>query len=91
MNLSARFYGSCPLPPGSVITLARWFQSTARIVLLEFVDQSNITWTGPEYPRDLAGGERIMELRAEVRRFVVRSTKVNSIDGWTDLLVEECE
>jgi len=88
-EVKARYYGYCPIAPGTTLSLMRWFLSTAdHIVLLEFADETGVIWKGPEYPRDLAG-TRAMDIQNKNRIFEVMATTIDAVQGWSDFIVEE--
>ena len=87
--MEARYYGYCPLGPGTLFKAERWFLSTGgHLVLLNFVGPDGVCWVGPEYPRDLAGF-RPMETQTKTRTFKISATRIDAIQGWTEFVVEE--
>ena len=90
--MEARYYGYCPLAPGTVLIVSRWVTSPAgHIVLLEFEDQHGIRWIGPEFPRDPISAYmmRNIQIQNKARKLDVRATKIDAIVGCTDFEVEE--
>jgi len=84
----ARYYGSCPLSPGTRLTVTKWYESTAgHLVFLEFKDQHGVDWIGPEYPRGFAPAVP-MEIQTDHQEFSVISTIIDANKNQTDFAVE---
>jgi hypothetical protein len=87
--MKARYYGACPITPGTTIDVYRWYLSgVGFVVLLEFTDKSGVKWVGPEFPRDLASS-RSVDVKENERHLRVIDTIIDSTQGWTDITVEE--
>jgi hypothetical protein len=86
--MKARYYGICPLAPGSSILLERWFASTDRLVLLKF-NCGAVSWTGPEFPRDFLAKGTSMQILEGNRMFTVKATLVDGVMNHTDFELEE--
>jgi hypothetical protein len=87
--MKARFYGYCPISPGTSLVIKRWYGPTAGVdVLLEIVDENGVTWLGPEYPRDLAGHAQF-NVNLAKRTVIVVETTIDATRGWTDFTVQE--
>lgn len=87
--MDARYYGYCPIPPGTHLTITRWFKSPGgHIVLLEFAERNGVRWLGPELPRDMAA-TRPMDVQTTTREVIVSATTIDACSGWTELRVEE--
>lgn len=87
--MKARYFGSCPIAPATSIVVSRWYLATAgHMVLLEFTDDRGVSWVGPEFPLNLAGSQS-MEVKIEQRRLNVVATTIDSIQGWTDFILQE--
>ena len=90
-TLKAIFYGICPISPKSIITICRWFESPANhIVILECLAGNDIVWIGPEYPRDMLASKD-MEVREELIRFEVKSTRVYATGSYTEFQLRQLE
>lgn len=87
--MKARFYGVCPIPPSSEITVKRWYMSIAGyFVLLSCTDRDGVVWVGPEFPLNMASAHA-GNVETRDRRFSVESTTVDSIQGWTEFILGE--
>jgi hypothetical protein len=87
--MKARIFCACPIPPASTIAVTKWYWSKAGyLVLLKFIDQSGVTWIGPEFPLNLASSAAV-DAKDDERRFSVAATTIDTIQGWTDFTLEE--
>jgi len=85
---NARYYGCCPLGPGTRLTVKEWYVSPPdrHLVLLRFSDDHGVEWIGGEYPQGAAAAVP-MPRQSGQEAFTVVTTTIDAVKGRTDFVL----
>ncbi len=84
---NARYYGCCPLTPGTRLTVKKWYRSRGHLVFTEFGDEHDVEWIGPEYPLGEAKAA-VTSIETQTIHVTIIATTIDANKGQTDFVVD---